>query len=72
MELIEKQDSYESFVDSLKSEQQLRAIERHDYMIDEIQSAYNMSYDYYKENEAPTFRSKMIRLYVEELKIRSK
>lgn len=67
MELIEKQDSYESFVDSLKSEQlNLGLLKRHDYMIDEIQSAYNMSYDYYKENEAPT-SDPNDKTYVEEI-----
>ena len=35
-------------------------------MIDEIQSAYNMSYDYYKENEAPT-SDPNDKTYVEEI-----
>lgn len=55
MELIDKSISYMKFVHLLKGEQvALGLLKRFDYMIDEIQSAYNINYDYYKENDMPT------------------
>lgn len=67
MELINKATTYQKFVHLLKHEQvSLGLLKRFDYMIDEVQSAYNINYDYYKENDmsAPDPNDN---LYVEEI-----
>lgn len=52
MQLVSIDTSYRDFVNQLRKEElQLGLLKRYDYMIDEIQTAYNMSYDEYKENE---------------------
>lgn len=54
MELIDRATTYKKFVHLLKHEElSLGLLKRFDYMIDEIQSAYNINYDYYKENDMP-------------------